>query len=394
MRQEYNQADQTTGFIGYAILILVFTGLFSVPSINRITGITRTEWLIVIGIHLTFDLFPYYAFKKLYRTPFYALCVNTLPLGLACLLVYFSGHVHSAFWAFFFVYVCVLGNAAQMNVYYAAAALAAPFLAGAAFHAHGYFPHPLSDWFEIGLTALLGLALYLYTGATNDKWRSLSLKKAELELVVATEQERHRIARELHDGIGSSFTSSLMMLDLVGKKTAAVDGCGRYVEGLKELLQEGLVNLRDLVWAEGAESSTIGDLASYIEQKLSRLSDGDGGIGIRTAMALENENLAIAPKAGLNLVRIVQEAVGNAIRHSKADRVEIAVQENAGTVRLTIRDNGRGFDPAQVRANGNGIGNMRKRCREMDADCRIHSEPGRGTEVSVAIALATASPRE
>jgi signal transduction histidine kinase len=391
--REYNEADQTTGIIGYALMASVFTGLFYIPAVVRVTGVTPAEWLTVIGIHLTFDLLPYYAFKNLYKSAFYSLGIEIMTLGLACLLVFFTEDISTPFWGFFFLYGCVMANSCSLNIYYSLAVLAAPLATGGLFHRYGYLADPGSDWFRIVLLSLIGLTLYLFIGAMSDKWRTVAKKNAELEWTLAMEKERHRIARELHDGIGSSFTTSLMMLDLIAKKTLSVDGCGRQVEGLKELLNEGLTDLRDLVWAEGSAASTVGDVTSYIEEKIVRMSDADG-MELATTIELERENIPVTPLVGLNMVRIAQETLANAVKHSGASRIEVALAEKAGIFTLRIKDNGRGFDAASLRANGNGLGNMGKRCGEMGGTFEIYSAPGSGTEVAAAIALATASPLE
>lgn len=206
-------------------------------------------------------------------------------------------------------------------------------------------------------------------------------------------EEKQRISREIHDGIGSSFSNSIMLLDLIRNETLPIEAANRQFAILKELLNDGLLDLRDLLWAEGGKDSSLEDLAAYIEEKVGRLSAGEV-INIEIKKEVENESHSIPSQVSLNIVRIVQEAIANAVKHAGASMIEVAVVEKAGKFQLSIKDNGKGFDLANPRPKGHGLKNMQKRCDEMGAGYRIYSGPGKGTEVVVDMALATASPLE
>jgi signal transduction histidine kinase len=110
----------------------------------------------------------------------------------------------------------------------------------------------------------------------------------------------------------------------------------------------------------------------------------------RTAQAGTGERIEvrgqgspITPKKKLNMIRIMQESLGNIIKHAKATEVDISIKEKDGKITMEIKDNGRGFDSAIIQSKGYGLRNMKNRCDEMGAEFKIRSEIGKGTEIVV-----------
>ncbi len=196
-------------------------------------------------------------------------------------------------------------------------------------------------------------------------------------------EEKERLSREIHDGIGGSFSNAIMMLDLVGEKMAGSDESGR-LEHLKNLLTEGLAELRDLIWTIEEDECRLGDLVPLIREKTDSAL-GNGGISSAFEVSMENPEIVLPAKTRLNLIRIVQEALANIVRHAHATEVRIGIEGAGGIIRLTIIDNGDGFDPPASHTGGFGLRNMQKRCEEMGGEFVMESQPGGGTRIGISL---------
>lgn len=195
-------------------------------------------------------------------------------------------------------------------------------------------------------------------------------------------RERERISREIHDGIGSSFSNSIMLLNMIEKEGADTPVAGGRLTRLKQVLAGGLSELRDLVWTIEEKDYRLGDLVSHIQEKV-RVMIGDGDVRGNFIVAVENEQLPLSAMIRLNTIRIVQESIANALKHSGADDIVVEIENIARDIKVAIRDNGHGFDTGSSMSAGYGLRNIAKRCEEMGGECTVTSEPGRGTVVSV-----------
>ena len=94
---------------------------------------------------------------------------------------------------------------------------------------------------------------------------------------------------------------------------------------------------------------------------------------------------ALPPERAGQLYHICREALTNAVKHAHASRVTLDARRENGTVRVTVQDNGVGFDAGHLRGAGQGLHNMRERARRLRGDLAIESAPGRGTRITIAV---------
>lgn len=204
--------------------------------------------------------------------------------------------------------------------------------------------------------------------------------------------EKELLSRDIHDSIGGRFSNAIMMIDLIGKEVADIAGTER-LDNLKILASEGLAELRDIIWTLEEDEYNLSDTVCHIKEKIKDRMDGRG-TRCETVVDIKDGTLPVPASVRLNIVRFIQEALTNVNKYAQAGIVKISITENEKRLTVKVKDNGTGFDPATIQTKGYGLRNIKSRCEEMGSKLCIYSEPGKGTELAVEIALATASPRE
>ncbi|MCK4724234.1 MAG: GAF domain-containing sensor histidine kinase, partial [Anaerolineales bacterium] len=203
----------------------------------------------------------------------------------------------------------------------------------------------------------------------------------EKERQAAAGEERSRLARDLHDAVTQTVYSASLIAEVLPAVWERNPQEGqRNLVKLRQLVRGALGEMRTLLFElrpsalEAAELSTL----------LGQLSDAlTGRTRIPVEVAIDGEN-ALPTDVKVALYRITQEAFNNIAKHSEATRVMVNLRSEAGQVILSIRDNGRGFDPEIVPADKLGLRIMRERAEEAGARLEVLSEQGQGTRVSVA----------
>jgi signal transduction histidine kinase len=228
--------------------------------------------------------------------------------------------------------------------------------------------------FQIALLSLLGLAVL------SSLWllaQLLAQSKAQRLL----QMERARIARDIHDDLGAQVTQ-LVLQGEVAQREQAVDSQARaQFSQLCERARDISRAMSEVVWAVNSQRDTVRDFVTYVcKYSVSFLSD----TAIRCRLDLKSEipGIAFDLPTRRNLFLAVKEALNNVVRHSGADEVFLRFCYDGGRLIVMVEDNGRGFDPAQIYAGGNGLDNMVLRMSEIGAACNIVSQPGAGCAVT------------
>jgi PAS domain S-box-containing protein len=214
------------------------------------------------------------------------------------------------------------------------------------------------------------------------------LRRQLLERVLTTqENERRRIARDLHDGVGQSLTSLLIGLRHVSDTLP--EGAARAgLNDLRRLVAGALEEVRGLsrgLWPSSLEGLGLG---AALERLAADYSQTHGiEVFLHAPDLMGGPRLPIAVKTAL--YRIVQEALTNTARHAAAARVNIIAECGPGFVQLIVEDDGRGFvSPAPLESPDDahlGLASIRERATLLGGEARIESEPGGGTTVQVRI---------
>ena len=244
-----------------------------------------------------------------------------------------------------------------------------PAFALAAFARLNYllFPSLYSDWFYTGDLLRTGSYAVLLVGAAREisRYWSAQARAAVLE-------DRRRLARELHDGVVQELAyirlETLTSVEDSGHRDRMVAACDRALDEARAAI-------------DALGRSTDEPLGFVLHRAARQVADR---YHARLEVELDDSVHADDDQRHA-LIRITREAVSNAIRHGRADRVRLLLERDEERRRLVVRDEGMGFDPATVRRNttGYGLTSMEERASALRGSVNIHSTPGEGTTVAV-----------
>jgi len=222
---------------------------------------------------------------------------------------------------------------------------------------------------------------------------SADLHRLSARVISVQEEERRRIARELHDEVGQALSAVNLELTAAQQYMQRTGmGTGTDTDVLREaraLADGALRNVRDL--SQLLHPSVLEDLG--LSAALRSFLNGFGRRTGTTVAFLENGTPErLTPEAERTVYRIVQEAMTNVARHASANRVEIRMAEADGLVSVIVEDDGVGFDARDVerpgRQGGLGLLGIRERVAQLGGTVRIDSVIGRGTRLEVTIPAA------
>ena len=194
--------------------------------------------------------------------------------------------------------------------------------------------------------------------------------------------ERTRFARDIHDTLAQGFTGIMMQLNAAEQRLPGESPEARaHIEKARELANASLEEARRSMAALRIASGSLLDAIAQIGRKLT--ADSGVPLGTQLETQLEGQPYALPEQCEANLLRIAQEALTNAVRHSGTERISILLAYRTGSVMLEIRDSGRGM--SGVEPSGFGVDGMRERARQIGGEIRILSDPGRGTRIVVTV---------
>ncbi len=207
---------------------------------------------------------------------------------------------------------------------------------------------------------------------------------ASLEREMAVSAERNLLAQELHDSIAQSLAFLNLQVQMLGAAMKA-DDAERSQETLGEIregVQECYADVRELL-THFRTRLTPSDLPHTLETLVAKY---ERRTGIATTFRASGAAVPLAPDRQLQVLHIVQEALSNARKHAACRSVDVTLEAGRDYV-VTVRDQGRGFDPARAAALEDHVGLriMRERADRAGGVVRVDSQPGRGTTVTLAL---------
>jgi len=202
--------------------------------------------------------------------------------------------------------------------------------------------------------------------------------KQKIALNTAEENERRRIAADLHDNIGAYASAISDSIDDIENRKLIADHAS--IQNLKSNASEIISSLRDTIWAFNKDAVTLTGISDRLKIYIQKIQQSYPAVHLKL-----EENIAgdtkLSPVQALHIFRIIQEALHNALSHSGANNIIVHLSGAENLVNITVEDNGSGFDHAAMMNAGNGITNMKTRAAEAGYTVSFANAVPRGTIV-------------
>ncbi len=199
----------------------------------------------------------------------------------------------------------------------------------------------------------------------------------------AREEERKRIAREIHDELGQALTALKIDVDWLAERLADEGKIGDRLKSMSNILLETVSSVRRI--AEHLRPGMLDDLglAAAIEWQVDQFMARSG---IRCGLSMNKEEFELDERLAICIYRIIQEALTNVARHSGADSVEVRIKEEDEKITLEVSDNGVGFDTESKR-HSYGLLGIRERVEMIGGKVEVSSRKGRGTTLKAMVPI-------
>ena len=192
--------------------------------------------------------------------------------------------------------------------------------------------------------------------------------------------ERERIAKELHDGVIQGLYAVGMTLQATHARADEADAVRTRLDGAIESIDAAIRDLRNYIF--GLRPGILAD--RQLDQALRELGrEFEERTGVVTVVDVDPAMASQFASASTQLIQVAREALSNVARHAQATTCRLSLVRRGNQAVLEIDDDGRGFDPQQVRAGGQGLRNMRERVNAMGGEVAVHSSPAEGTTIEI-----------
>jgi signal transduction histidine kinase len=209
--------------------------------------------------------------------------------------------------------------------------------------------------------------------------------------IQAIEEERRRLARDIHDGPAQLLTNLTMRLEVVKEmikyspQTALPE-----IQRIQDLMRSSVGELRRMIYdlrpVEVSETGLTSAVSAYAERCQYLLR-------VPVSVRADGEYRDLGDMLAVGVFRVVQECVTNCLKHARAQRIEVELARVGDKLCATVRDDGIGFVPGEEEG-GFGLVGMRERARLIGATVEVRSQPGLGTEVTLVVPLLVPAARE
>lgn len=244
-------------------------------------------------------------------------------------------------------------------------------------------------WFRLGVPLVFASSLIATVRYVSI--RRIQARMQLLEQRATLDRERTRIARDLHDELGSSLNYISMSLGDVGRlEEIQPEKLQTHLEKISQFAVRTVRSLDEIVWAVNPRNDSLRSLAEYVTQLAGELFE-DRNIRCRFHIEENLPEMQLTPETRHDLFLTVKEALGNALVHAHATEVQLGIKTAGTNVEISIQDNGTGFNREAIEGGSNGLRNMQQRMDAIGGRLVIRTKPGEGTTVLLIVAVSDGS---
>lgn len=237
------------------------------------------------------------------------------------------------------------------------------------------------DWLMISFISLAGIVVVGGSGwfYTN---RRLKRKVRTLEQEKMIERERTRIARDMHDDLGARLTKISILLGMADRDVEDAAAMGKHIGTLNSATRDVEQAMDEVIWSIDPKYDTLASLFGYIVQYTQEYLEPTE-IRFRFDIPTDIPQRIIIADERHTIFSIVKESLNNTVKYAEASEVRIVVSFLGQLVRISIADDGKGFDTAVIPDFHHGVKNMKERMAAMNGTCTVESGIGQGTTVRI-----------
>lgn len=219
--------------------------------------------------------------------------------------------------------------------------------------------------------SLLAIATALYLLARNN----LKKRQQELVLLQKLQQDKERIARDLHDNVGGQLSYIIYSLDGIHEEDPAQRK--ELTESIHQATKSVITSLRETIWAISDANISAHDFSDKLKvYARTQFKHSPTKVIFLDEIRIPKKLNALL---GLNLYRMCQEILTNAFKHASAQHINLQFSSDEANLKITISDNGKGFDPGLKTSECYGLQNLKKRAEEFGIKVNLITAPGKGT---------------
>jgi two-component system, sensor histidine kinase LadS len=255
----------------------------------------------------------------------------------------------------------------------------------------GYFDLPFLRSSFILIPAFILEILLLFLALLTRFQSLLRIQKEKIELELAAKNqlqlERERISRDLHDNLGAQLSHIIRSAKWLsthkkGDNSEEKTEEKSLLEGINESATQSMTTLRDSIWTLNKEHITVQDFSERLKKFAVHQVKSAPNIELKFKEEIAKNN-ELSPEQSLQIYRILQEVINNALKYANATEISITLQSTDNQlVTCEIKDNGIGFNVEAAQSKGYGLDNMTKRAESIGATFKIDSDSKKGTIVS------------
>ena len=249
---------------------------------------------------------------------------------------------------------------------------------------------PVAFWKTLWFWVASGVALFTLA-AGYWRWSEMRRMKWQVQALERSrdlEQERLRIAQNIHDDLGARATEIALLSSYAQQKPNLSDEVRTDFGTVSRLTGELVQALHETVWAVNPKADHLDSLASFVCQMANQMC-AQAQLRCRLEVPDLPTDVPVDSPIRHNVIMAVKEAIHNVIKHGHASEIRISIRRVNTALFIEVSDNGCGFDAA-VSARGNGLDNMERRMRSLQGSCSVTSQPGAGTKITFEFPLQTA----
>ncbi len=236
-----------------------------------------------------------------------------------------------------------------------------------------------TGWFQLTLLSVCGIVILMSFWLMSQ----LALHQKERWLL---QRERARIARDIHDDLGSRMTQLVLHGEVAQSELSAASATRSQLDRMCEEARDILSTMDEILWAVNPRRDTLRDFTSYVcnyAQEFLKPTPIHCRLEVDPEMSAAVFDLPLRR----SLLMAIKETLNNAVKHSEATELLLQIRLQGQRLIVAVQDNGKGFDQTAANPEGNGLANMAQRMNELGGSCVVTSQPGKGSRTEFVIPL-------